>query len=238
MPYLSIIPAAAVADEQLSDTQVRVLCAIGTFTSRLGGEMWASVGTLAKACHLSERSVQRALPVLLERGYLRRKERPGRSNIYEVVLQGVTPQSPRGDTPVTPPPTGESPERFQENGSTNERGKRRVIHPQAREVVLDLLRIYPKRDTTHPFTPALAVISTLLASGADPADLRRAAEGYARYVERERTDPKFRKGLARFYSDGVWEQFLERTVHGLTRAEWVRTGQDVTIWDRLVGGEA
>jgi hypothetical protein len=67
MPHLSIIPAAAVADPALTDTQVRVLCAIGTFTNRLGGNVWASVQTMAKSCNLSPRTVQRALPVVSPR---------------------------------------------------------------------------------------------------------------------------------------------------------------------------
>jgi hypothetical protein len=47
MPSLSIIPSAAVADERLTDLHIRVLCAIGTFSNRLGGNVWASVQTLA-----------------------------------------------------------------------------------------------------------------------------------------------------------------------------------------------
>ena len=81
MSYLCIIPAAAVADAGLTDTQVRELAAIGTFTNRLGGNVWASVATLAKQCNLNPRSVQRAMPVLIERGYLRRMPRVGRTTV-------------------------------------------------------------------------------------------------------------------------------------------------------------
>ena len=65
MPNLSIIPAHAVRDERLTDTQIRVLCAIGTFTNKLGGNVWASVPTLAKQSSLSTRSVQRGFPHLV-----------------------------------------------------------------------------------------------------------------------------------------------------------------------------
>jgi len=240
MPLLSIIPAAALADEALTDLHIRVLCAIGTFTSRLGGEMWASVSTLAKACCLSERSVQRALPVLLERGYLRKQERPGRTNLYEVVL-GVTMQSPGGDQPVTPGVTTQSPKRLEENDELNDkpkRLKRRKMHPDAQQMTKDLYGIFPRRDTSHPFVPALEAVSALLEGGASREDLMRAAAGYARYVAREKVEPRYVKGLARFFSDGVWEEYRERTVHGLTRAEWIRSGQNVELWDAHARGAA
>lgn len=241
MPLLSIIPAAALADEDLSDLHIRVLCAIGTFTSRLGGSMWASVETLAHACCLSERSVQRALPVLLERGYLRKQERPGRTNLYEVVLEGVPRQSPGGDQPVTPGVTMQSPKRLEENGELNDqpkRLKRRKVHPDAHQLTKDLYGIFPRRDTAHPFLPALEAVNALLEGGASRADLLRAADGYARYVAREKVEPRYVKGLARFFSEGVWEEYRERIVHGLTRAEWIRSGQNVDIWDELAGGAA
>jgi len=104
MPYLSIIPAAAVADGRLSDTHIRVLCAIGTHTNKLGGNVWASVGTLAKESNLSERTVQRSVLALVECGYITRTERVGRTNLYEVSLQSLPPV-----TAVTPPPSAVSP---------------------------------------------------------------------------------------------------------------------------------
>jgi DNA-binding MarR family transcriptional regulator len=94
MPNLSIIPAAAVADARLSDVHVRVLAAIGTHTNRLGGNVWASVATLAKESNLSERTVQRSLAALIETGYIRKTERTGRTNLYDVLLDGVTVKSP------------------------------------------------------------------------------------------------------------------------------------------------
>ena len=111
MPYLSIIPAAAVADGRLSDTHIRVLCAIGTHTNKLGGNVWASVGTLAKESNLSERTVQRSLAALIEAGYLRKTERTGRTNLYDVMLDGVSTESPTPVTAVTPPPSVQSPKR-------------------------------------------------------------------------------------------------------------------------------
>lgn len=226
MPHLAIIPAAAVADSELTDTQVRVLCAIGTFTNRLGGNVWASVQTMAKACHLSTRTVQRALPVLVERGYLRGLIRPGRTNLYEVVLdRGVTQESPGGDTAVTPPLTLESPKRPRRNDPLNE---------LAHEVTKAIWRVFPKRDTPHLFPPALRAIQQCLKDGADPDRLVQAAMAYATDCARKQTEPRYVRTIVRFYGDGAWEHHVaEVRVHGRTREEWARSGQDVQEFDRI-----
>jgi hypothetical protein len=232
MPALSIIPASAVADAAISDTHLRVLCAIGTFTNRLGGNVWASVTTLAKACHLSDRTIQRAIPALVAAGYLRRTERPGRTTLYEVVLEpgvsGVTTMSPTGDTPVTPPPTEESPKRYKRTIKTND------LHEQAREVAQVIWPVYPKRDTDHLWHPAIRAISEVLSEGAAPAQLVNAAQEYAEYCRRTGTDPRYVKTIARFFSEGAWRSYATvQRVYGRTREEWARSGQDVSEFDRL-----
>lgn len=225
MPHLAIIPAAAVADPELTDTQVRVLCAIGTFTNRLGGNVWASVETMADACHLSTRTVQRALPVLIDRGYLRRTTRTGRTNLYDIVLQGVTQESEGDDAAVTPPPTPESPKRPRRNDPLNE---------LAQQVTRAVWGVYPKRDTPHLFPPALRAIQQCLKDGADPDRLVQAAVAYATDCARKQTEPRFVRTIVRFYADGAWEHHVaEVRVHGRTREEWARSGQDVQEFDRI-----
>lgn len=237
MPFLSIIPAAAVADPEVKDAHLRVLCAIGTFTSKLGGEMWASVRTLSKACDLSERTVQRALPILISRGYLRAKERPGRTTIYEVRLDGVTPVTPGGDSSVTPPPTDVSPERYQERSTLT---VRRIPNTEAINLAGELVRLFPARDEPAPFPAVIKAVGACLREGVDAQDLVTAAEGYADHVERQQVEPRYRKSLVRFLTDGVWQQYREREVrvHGLTRAQWIRSGQDVQIFDTTATGGA
>lgn len=227
MSSLSILPAAAVADERLTDAQVRVLCAIGTYTNKLGGNVWASVQTLAKSCNLNPRTVQRALPVLLEHGYLRVQERPGRTNLYGIVLdRPLTPESPRGDTGVVGGVTPVSPKRYTENDKTN----------VAQEITKAVWRVYPQRDTPHLFPPALRAITALLKDGAVPERLVRAAEAYALECAKKRTEPRYVRTISRFFSDGAWEQYgTEVRVHGRTREEWARSGQDVLEFDRMAG---
>lgn len=234
MPHLSIIPAAAVADPALTDTQIRVLCAIGTFTNRLGGNVWASVQTMAKSCNLSPRTVQRALPVLVERGYLRGLIRPGRTNLYEVVLdRGVTLESPGDDTAVTPPQTAQSPKRSEGNDNPNE------LRSFALQVTKAIYAVYPKRDTPHLFPPALRAVTDCLKRGAVPERMVEAASLYAQEVQRKQTEPRFVRTMVRFYADGAWEHYVnEVRVHGRTREEWARSGQDVSEFDRLAQGAA
>ncbi len=104
MPALSIIPAAAVMDESLTPTQLRVLCAIGIHTDKLGGNVWTSVRTLAKEANVAERTVQAACAVLVERGYLKVVPRVGTTNLYEVQLDAGV-HAPAGEGVPAEPST-------------------------------------------------------------------------------------------------------------------------------------
>lgn len=230
MSYLCIIPAAAVADPDLTDTQVRVLCAIGTFTNRLGGNVWASVETLAKSCNLNPRTVQRAVPVLIDRGYLRAVPRVGRTTLYEVVLQpterGVTQESLGDDLGVTPPPTTQSPKREKERYTITEVDKVAMDH---------IWYVFPKRDTPHIWLPFAEAYKALRMTGVAPNQLCSAAEAYAIAMGKAGTDRKYIKGMHRFFSDGTWESYAIPMVEGRTREEWARSGQDVAEFDRMAG---
>ena len=238
MSNLCIIPAAAVADHDLSDTQVRVLCAIGTFTNRLGGNVWASVKTLAAGSNLSERTVQRCIPALIDRGYLRMETRTGRTNLYEIVLdrapEGVTPVSGGGDTADGGGVTAVSPKRYKLTVNTTKPPK--VVstqHPALSDLTHAIWAVYPPRLTPHLFVPSRAAIATLLAAGVHPDNLYRAASRYAESVLRERTEPKFVKSLHGFFTDDYWRAYDITLVEGRTREEWARSGQDVAEFDPL-----
>lgn len=222
MPYLSIIPAAAVADGRLSDTHIRVLCAIGTHTNKLGGNVWASVGTLAKESNLSERTVQRSVLALVECGYITRTERVGRTNLYEVSLQSPSPV-----TAVAPPPSVQSPKRVKERYTLTDDDKDCLSYCWA---------TFPKRDMPTPYPLWAVAFRDLRTAGVSCDDIAKAASSYAAYVTKEGTEQKYRKTIHRFYTDDSWKAFCEQTVGGRTREEWARSGQDVAEFDRLAGG--
>jgi hypothetical protein len=228
MPNLSIIPAAAVADARLSDVHVRVLCAIGTHTNRLGGNVWASVATLAKESSLSERTVQRSLAALIGAGYIRKTERTGRTNLYDVMLDGVTKESPTPATTVTPPPSVQSPKRVKE---------RYTLTGDDTQCMSYCWSAFPKRDVPSPYPLFVVAYRELRMAGVSCDDIAKAAHGYAAYVLKEGTDAKYIKTLHRFYADGSWESYCAKTVEGRTREEWARSGQDVAEIDRLLSGE-
>lgn len=226
MPNLSIIPAAAVADPRLTDVHVRVLCAIGTHTNRLGGNVWASVATLAKESNLSDRTVQRSIAALIEAGYVRKTERTGRTNLYDVMLDGVTGQSPSPVTAVTPPPSEQSPKRVKE---------RHYLTDEDKFALNFIWSVFPARDVPNPYVPFVAAYTALRDAGTDVDSLCRAADEYALVVARDCTAPKFVKTPHRFYADGTWEAYSIVRVEGRTREEWARSGQDVAEFDRLSG---
>jgi hypothetical protein len=95
MPNLCIIPARALSDDRVTPTQLRVLLAVGTFTSRDGGGVWASNATIAEVAGLHVRHMRDALKALVSFGYVRKIARPGRTAIMAIVL----------DDPLEPPCT-------------------------------------------------------------------------------------------------------------------------------------
>jgi DNA-binding transcriptional ArsR family regulator len=224
MPYLSIIPAAAVADGRLSDTHIRVLCAIGTHTNKLGGNVWASVGTLAKESNLSERTVQRSLAALIEAGYLRKTERTGRTNLYDVLLDGVSTESPTPVTTVTPPPSVQSPKRVKE---------RYTLTGDDTQCLSYCWATFPKRDMPTPYPLWVVAFRDLRTAGVSCDDIAKAAHSYAAHVTKNGTEQKYRKTIHRFYTDDSWKAFCEQTVGGRTRDEWARSGQDVEEFDKM-----
>ena len=227
MPNLSIIPAAAVADPRLTDVHVRVLCAIGTHTNRLGGNVWASVATLAKESNLSERTVQRSLAALIEAGYIRKTERMGRTNLYDVMLDGVSGVSTESPTPVTavtPPPSVQSPKRVKE---------RYVLTSDDTQCMSYCWSTFPKRDVPSPYPLFVVAYRDLRMAGVSCDDIAKAAHSYAAYVTKNGTEQKYIKTIHRFFADDSWKAFCEQTVGGRTRDEWARSGQDVEEFDKM-----
>lgn len=87
---LSIIPARAVADRDLNETCLRVLCQIGTYTDDEGW-CYPRQGEIGRELGIGRPAVNRAVAKLAERGYLevhpqRRKDGGKAANLYRVVL--------------------------------------------------------------------------------------------------------------------------------------------------------
>jgi len=230
MPNLAIIPAQAVMDRELSHTQLRVLCAIGIHTNKLGGGVWTSINTLADESGVSRSTVKRACEELAERGYLRITERPGTTHLYEVVLDPVH----LGD----PTPSSSGRPGGQVIAVTPKRPKRttpsNAISAEELEIVDALWKTYPKRPEPPPFVPVRNATLALLRSGVSGDRLIRAAHRYAVQCQLNHVEPMYVKSLQRFLTDGAWEVYDVKTVHGRTREEWARSGQDVLEFDRLL----
>ncbi len=80
---LSIIPATAVFDHRLSNADVRVLAALGTYAGK-DGRCWPAVTTLSMRTGICERHVRTCLHRLAEHGYLEIERRPGQSSLYRL----------------------------------------------------------------------------------------------------------------------------------------------------------
>lgn len=236
MPALSIIPAAAVMDESLTPTQLRVLCAIGIHTDKLGGNVWASVRTLAKEANVAERTVQAACAVLVERGYLKVVPRVGTTNLYEVQLDaGVHPVAGEGVQELlrgrgAPAAAPKRPQRTTPKSNESSEAERAVLQA--------LWTKYPKRPEPHSFPAALKALVPVLRAGVDGARIVRAVERYATHCQLNKTEPQYVKSMPRFFADEFWRAYDVVLVHGRTREEWARSGQDVSKFDALAQSQA
>lgn len=218
MPALAIIPAVALTDERVSDTQLRVLCTIGTLAS----SDCLTAKRIAKAVTLSTSTVERALTALEDTGYLRRITAGG----WDVCLDAAGPEA---NAAVPPTPRSVTP--------TPKSAREQALKAQAKQVCAAIWEVYPKRDTPHLYPPAVRAIRGCLEDGADPDRLRDAASLYASDVLRKGTEPKYVKTIHKFYADGAWEHYVaEPRVYGRTREEWARSGQDVAEFDHIVEG--
>ncbi len=105
MPNLCIIPLAALQHPSVRASDLRVLCAIGSHTDKLGGNVWASVETMAREARVSERQFQYSVARLAENRFIRVLVRPGKTNIYEVMLNQRIPKDlgERGADSLHPP---------------------------------------------------------------------------------------------------------------------------------------
>lgn len=112
MPQLCIIPARALKDDALTGSDLRALLAVGHFTNRDGSGVWAANATMAEVANLDDRHFRRSLAVLVERGYVRKLERPGTTSVLAVILDDPFPGEgeirPGGRAKSAPPGRAES----------------------------------------------------------------------------------------------------------------------------------
>lgn len=66
-----------------------VLLALADNANDEGTDCWPSVGKLVEKCSMSERAVQGHLAALEEDGYIKRHERPGRSNKFTIHVDRI-----------------------------------------------------------------------------------------------------------------------------------------------------
>jgi hypothetical protein len=106
----SIIPAAAVFDTRLSNADIRVLAALGTYADKQR-RCWPAVPTLARRTGMSARHVYRCLEALAQSGFVAIESRSGQSNLYQIPLTQASRVSPNpghgcqgGMTPVSGDP--------------------------------------------------------------------------------------------------------------------------------------
>jgi len=207
-PRLCIIPARALDDPEMTPTCLRALLAIGRFSDRNGGGVWASRATLAEVAGVDVRHFTRAVAWLEERGYVRRRRRKRQdgadmTSLVEVLLDMPSTVGEEGE--ICPPWEGEScppedgeichpndsvkrPQRTntQHSTHTREASAERAPVPDAlafpdHPLAADALAHY-REQATHPGTldaTLLGLLSGLGAPGGRPVPAARLAQALA-----------------------------------------------------------
>lgn len=99
-------------------------------------------------------------------------------------------------------------------------------------------KVWPERDMPQVFVPSRRAVAEALGRGATAAQLSQAAERYAAHCAQQGTEPRYVMTIRRFYeNDETWQRFVEVTVYGLTRQQWIASGQDVARFDALMRGQ-
>ncbi len=99
---LSIISATAVFDHRLSNADVRVLAALGTYAGK-DGRCWPAATTLSKRTGICERHIRTSLSRLAARGHVEIEQRPGQSSLYRLPLHSTAGVRANPCTPVQDP---------------------------------------------------------------------------------------------------------------------------------------
>lgn len=129
-----------------------VLLAIADQAADDGGNAWPSVSTIASKAKVSERTVQRSVRRLAERGELVVQETAGKHgvNVYRVVME-CQPVTPSDSHPDTLAPVTESPR--QNDGVTGEAQGVTPVTPRGDTAVTRTVLNHPKN---HPDTKTRA----------------------------------------------------------------------------------
>ena len=154
----ALIPTDAICDTDLTPTQLRVLCAIGSFTSRKQ-TAYPSRRTIAAMLGIAKATVSRCVSALAEKGYIEvtrqfRKNGSQTTNLYFVPLDRSIIQDVAGggDARITPPVTLGSP-----------LGVTAGDHPHTKQPILTIERVSALNDIFNEMIRAGAPVPSVKA---------------------------------------------------------------------------
>ncbi|WP_367179205.1 helix-turn-helix domain-containing protein [Hyphomonas sp.] len=167
----TLIPSAAIADDRLTPIQLRVLLAIGSFTSK-DQECFPKQKTIADLLGIARETVNRACARLVELGYVAvehqyRADGGQRENLYRVILDPC-------DRPVTPPVTAND-----HTPRDPTRSHPRTTHKNNLTSEADASDVVDAHVEPAPATPDRA------------RELRRAEEGFRMFVVASQRQPNW-----------------------------------------------
>ncbi|MCH8112649.1 MAG: helix-turn-helix domain-containing protein [Proteobacteria bacterium] len=217
-PHLCIIPAAAVFDERLSATDLRVLAALGVHADR-NGHCNPSLGYLAKRLKTDRRHVRRRIRKLEDLGILSTARNFSQSG-QEVALQisinlPVGPKRPHPSGSNGPTPGAETAlggraissqgvglKQPHHKRHKNDKGKR------TESAFEEFWETYLSRgDYPNPKKPAREKFLAAVKKGTDPADILRGVKNFVLAEQANGTEPRFIPMAITWLNQERWEDY-------------------------------
>ena len=210
-----------------------ILLRLASHADEKGGSIFPSVESVARSCGLTDRAVRNAIKSLRESGVLVLVKASvggrGHANIYRIdletlnLIQGLHDEKAEphsGFRVGNPEPRSINPEpRSPHSLITKKEPSDSVAAPHFE----DFWRTYPsRRPHSNPKLPARKKFDAALKRGVPAADINRGAANFAKYVARERIEPKFIAHATTWLNLERWTEYqVEPAPAKPTAAGWL-----------------
>jgi hypothetical protein len=239
----SQVPAEAVLDQDLTETDFRVLSIIGLYLNR-DKEAWPMQSTVADQLGKSSTTVNRSIKRLEAKGYIRSRkkyeDRPGTHRIYQVVFEqpGIGKNDHSGISSIERTSGISSKGRNSHKNNPKEQPNKDMSDLAGRLWVMSP-ETARKRSSTAKVKSA---VKAALKRGVNPDDLMTAYQNYLNAPDTKKQGYKFAKGIHSWISEDRFESWFSPSPQNqsgaLPQASVVPMGQKETIDELLAKRDA
>jgi len=239
----SQVPAEAVLDQDLTETDFRVLSIIGLYLNR-DQEAWPMQSTVAEQLGKSSTTVNRSIKRLEAKGYIRSRkkyeDRPGTHRIYQVVFEqaGIGKNDHSGISSIERTSGISSKGRNSHKNNPKEQPNKDMSDWANRLWVMSPATARQRSSKAKVKSAVKAAIKR----GVDPDQLLKAYNNYLNAADTKKQDYKFAKGIHSWVSEDRFESWLSSSPQNqsgaLPQASIIPIGQKESIDELLAKRDA